>query len=93
MDSVVVRKVKQLPSEEKRSLESLVGRALEDNQQVFILAFTPSLEPDEKARQEAMHGLAQTWEKVEKHMLQHGITDEEFDSAVDKAADEVRCGK
>jgi len=89
MDSVAVRNVKQLPSAEKRSLESLVGQ-LEDNQQVFILAFTPGTVPSAKARADAMRGLTQTWEKIEQHMQKHGITEEEFDAAVDEAVDNVR---
>jgi hypothetical protein len=90
MDSVAVRNVNQLPNDEKRSLESLVGRQLEDNQQVFIMAFTPGLAPSAENRKKAMAGLTQTWAKVEQHMKQHGVTEEEFDAAVDEAVGHVR---
>ena len=93
MDGVAVRDVKQLPSAEKRSLESLVGRPLEDSQQVFILAFTPGIVPSDKARQEALAGLAQTWEKVEQHVQKHPTTEEEFDAAVNEAVENVRRGQ
>jgi hypothetical protein len=92
LDGVAVRNVKQLPSAEKRSLENLVGR-LEDDQQVFILAFTPATVPIAEARQTALRGLNQTWAKVEQHMQKHGITAEESDAAVDEAVDNVRHGQ
>jgi hypothetical protein len=90
MDGVAVRDVKQLPSEEKRSLESIVGRPLEDGQQVFILAFTPGAIPSDRARQEAMAGLAQTWEKVGEHLQKHPTAEAEFDAAVEEAVNHVR---
>lgn len=93
MDSVAVRNVNQLPNDEKRSLESLVGRQLEDNQQVFIMAFTPGVAPSDGARAEAAAGLAQTWQSVGQHMQQHGVTDEQFDAAADEAVEHVRHRK
>ena len=93
MDGVAIRDVKRLPSAEKRSLESLVGRPLEDNQQVFILTFTPGVAPSDPARKEAMAGLAQTWKQVEQHMQTHPTTEAEFDAAVDEAVKHVRRGQ
>jgi hypothetical protein len=90
MDSVALRNVDQLPSAEKRSIENLVGRQLEDNQQVFILAFTPGVAPSDKARAEAMSGLVRTWEKVQRHKQERSVSDEEFDAAVDEAVEHVR---
>jgi hypothetical protein len=93
MNSVAVRDVKQLPSADKRSLENLVGRPLEDDQQVLILAFKPGVVPTHKAREEALAGLVQTWEKVERHMQQHVSTEEAFDAAVEEAIATVRRGQ
>jgi hypothetical protein len=90
MDSVAVRDVKQLPSDQKRSLESIVGRPLEDGQQVFILAFTPGATPSDRARQEAMTGLAQTWKKVREHLQEQPTAEEEFDAAIEEAVKHVR---
>ena len=90
MDSVAIRQVKHLPSAEKRSLENLVGRQLEEDQQVFILAFTPNRDPSESARQAALAGLTRTWEQVEQHRQKHGISDQEFEAAVDEATNKVR---
>jgi hypothetical protein len=93
MDSVAIRDVKQLPGDEKRSLESIVGRRLDDSQQVFILAFTPGVIPSDAARQGAMAGLIQTWESVAQHASAHSTTEEEFDAAVDEAIKHVRRGQ
>jgi hypothetical protein len=90
MDSVAVRSVNEMPIAEKRSLESLVGRQLEDNQQVFIMSYTPGVVPGDEARAAAMAGLSQTWEKVERHMQKHGVTEEEFGAGVDEAVEQVR---
>ena len=93
MDSIAVRNVKQIPRQQKRSLEDLVGRELLDNQQVFILAFTPGVAPTGQARAEAMVGIEKTWAKVDRHMQEQGVTEEEFDAAVDEAVQHVRHGQ
>lgn len=93
MDGVAVRDVKRLPSAEKRSLENIVGRPLGDDQQVFVLAFTPGAVPSAPAREEAMTGIAQTWKKVEENLGKHPTTEEEFDAAIDEAVKHVRREK
>jgi hypothetical protein len=90
MDGIAVRNVKQLPSQQKQSLEDLVGRQLQDDQQVFILAFTPGLAPSDEARAATMAGLKKTWEKVDQHMQTQGITPEEFEEVVNEAVEHVR---
>ena len=89
MDSMAVRNVKQMPRQQKQSLEDLVGRELQDDQKVFILAFTPGVAPTGQARAEAMVGIEKTWAKVDRHMQEQGVTEEEFDAAVDDAVQQV----
>jgi hypothetical protein len=90
LESATVRKVTDLPSDEKRSLESIVGRNLQDNQQVFIMAFTPGVSPNASARAEALAGLKQTGEKVAQHLKAQGISGLEFEAAIDEAVHDVR---
>lgn len=71
-------------------MEGLLGQHLSDNQQVFIMAFTPSVVPGDTARQKARAGLEQTWERVRRHRREQGITDQEFDDAVDEAMRHTR---
>jgi hypothetical protein len=87
---VTVENVRNLQENRKRVLEDILGQKLKENQQVFIMAFTPGTVPTEKDRQEALAGLKETWEKVDRHMKKHGVTGEEFDAAVDEAVKQVR---
>lgn len=89
-EPLAVQNVKDLQANEKRCLEGILGQQLRDQQQVFIMAFTPDVVTDEATRRRALAGLEQTWERVQKHMLDHGITDEEFDAAVDEAMRHIR---
>src|SRR5438067_11337253 len=89
-EPIAVQSVKDIQATGKRWLEEVLGHHLGDNQQVFIMVFTPGAEPTEAARAQARAGLEQTWERVEKHMQQHGISEAEFDDAVDEAMKQVR---
>jgi len=89
-ESVAIQNVKDLQTRERQWLEGMLGRHLQENQQVFIMVFTPGALPDEVTRQRARAGLEKTWEQVDRHMKEHGITDEEFDAAVDEAMEHVR---
>lgn len=89
-EPVAVQNVKDLQANDKRCLEHLLGRQLQANQQVFIMAFTPGLVPDEATRRNALAGIHQIQAKAETHAKAHGITEEEIDAAVDEAMDHVR---
>lgn len=92
-EPVAVQSVKDIQASGKRWLEDVLGRQLESNQQVFIMVFTPGVVPSDERRREALAGLERTWEQVEKHMKAHGITADEFDTAVDEAMEHVRPWK
>ena len=93
MDSIAVCSVNDMPSAEKQSIESLVGRQLEDNQQVFIMAFTPGVAPSDKARAGANGGTIEDLGKgraARADTWRHG---RRIDAAVDEAVDHVRHRK
>lgn len=87
---IALQSVKDIQPTGKHWLEDVLGQHLRDNQQVFIMVFTPGAEPTETARARARAGLEQTWSRVEKHLQEHGISEADFDEAVDEAAREVR---
>lgn len=89
-EPVAVQSVKDIQASGKRWLEDVLGRHLENNQQVFIMVFTPGVVPSDERRREALAGLEKTWERVEKHMKDRGNTADEFDAAVDEAMEHVR---
>src|SRR5947199_2387513 len=87
---ITVESVKDIQATGKRWLEDVLGHHLRDNQQVFIMVFTPGAEPTEAARAQARAGLEQIGARVDEHMQEHGITEAEFDDAVDDAMKHVR---
>ncbi len=87
---LTVRNVKDIQDSDKRCLESLLGRQLQENQQIFILAFTAGVVPDEATRRKALAGIHQIQAKAETYANAHGVTDEEIDAAVDEAMEHVR---
>jgi hypothetical protein len=74
-------------------LEDLLGRPLQEDQQVFIMVLSPGSGPDEEARQAARAGLAAVFRKTAAHASEHGASDDEIDAAVREAARRVRPGK
>ena len=84
--------VGDIDNEERRSLEQLLGQKLQDNQQVYIIAFTPGIVPDDETRRRAVTNLRKIFAKTEQYAKEHGITDEAIDGAVDEAVENVRYG-
>jgi hypothetical protein len=85
--------VVELAGEDRRSVENLLGQPLEDEQEVYVLAFQPGVVPDESARQQALANMRTTFAKAEQHAEGQGADDSEIDEAVDEAMDHVRYGK
>ena len=87
---LTIRNVKDLQDSGKRWLEGVLGRQLQENQQVFIMVFTPGTEPDEAARRRALAAVEGTMAAVEKNLAEQGASGEDFDAAVDEAMEDVR---
>lgn len=87
---VTVQKVDGLQDNGRRWLENVLGEHLNDNQQVFIMVFTPGVEPDEASRRQALAGVKQAMSTVENNLSAAGVSDEEFNAAVDEAMEDVR---
>ena len=51
---LTVQNVKDLQDGGKRWLENVLGQHLKESQQVFIMVFTPGIEPDEASRRLAL---------------------------------------
>ena len=86
----VTRNVSEIQAGEKRWLETLLGQQLRENQQVFIMVFTPNVVPDEGTRRAAAARMDQTFEQADAHARDHGVTTDEADTAVQEAMDHVR---
>ena len=85
--------VGDIESQERRSLEQLLGQQLADDQSVYIVAFNPGIVPDDETRERALANMRKTFAKTEQYAKEHDITDEEVDEIVDEAVEHVRYGK
>lgn len=90
---MTTRNVNDMPNAEREALETLLGKPLESDQQVFVMAYTPNDVPDEKVRQAARLGLQQTFAAVDQYAREHGVTSEEADAAIDEAMERIRPRK
>ena len=89
-EPLTIQCVKDLQDSGKRWLENVLGQHLKENQQVFIMVFTPGVEPDEASRRQALANVKQTMTQVESNLAVEGATGEEFDAALDEAMEDVR---
>ncbi len=90
MDATATRTVNQIPADEKRTLENLLGSALEPQQHVLILTYTPSQAPGDDARQAARARIAHTIAVNQQFAVSEGISAVEADAAVDEAMSHIR---
>jgi hypothetical protein len=89
-EPLTVQSVKDLQDTGKRWLEGILGQHLKENQQVFIMVFTPGIDPDEATRRQSLTRAKATMAQVEKNLAAHGVAGDEFDAAVDEAMEHVR---
>lgn len=87
---MIVRNVRDIPPDEKHSLEHILGEPLRDDQKVCIMAFAPSNAPDEETRRAALERLHRFLDEAEQRAAALGISSEEADAAVEEAMQHVR---
>jgi len=90
MNHVSVDNVDALDDERRRRLEAVVGAPLEQDQQVFIMVYTPNKVPSEEARRKAVGNMRRLFDKADAHADRLGLSDDQIDAAVDAAIDHVR---
>ena len=87
---MTTRNVQDIPSTERAAIETLLGRRLGAEQQVFIMAYTPNVAPDKSVRRAAEQSLERIFQSVDAHGTTQGITPQEADAALDEAMQHVR---
>lgn len=90
MENMLSRNVDEIPEASRRSLESLLGRQLQEHQRVFIMVLDPAGAPSDATRREAAVGLRDIIAMAERHADAQGITEDEADAAVTEAMEHVR---
>jgi hypothetical protein len=89
-EPIAVQSVKDIQPSGKRWLEDVLGQRLEEDQQVFIMVFTPGVLPDDATRRQALARIEGTLAKVDEHGRADGVTPENSDAAVQEAMEQVR---
>lgn len=82
--------VEQIPTDEKRMLEQLLGSPLHSDQNVLILTYTPGQVPDDIVRQAARERIAHTIAVNQQFAANVLVTAEETDAAIEEAFSQVR---
>ena len=88
MGNIAIHRANELPSDARRVVERVLGRVLESDEEVSIMAFSPHDAPTGEARQQLARQLedriARTAESV-RH-----VPDDEQEAAIDDAVSHVR---
>ena len=88
MENIPIQKADELPADARRAVEQVLGRALEHDEEVSIMAFSPHEAPSGEARQALARQLedriAKTAERV------RDVSAEEQEAAIDEAVNHVR---
>ena len=84
-NALTIQSVRDLPDGGKQWLETVLGQHLTEDQQIFVMAFRPSAEPDEATRRQALAAIERTMAEVGKNLEEKGVPDDEFDAAADDA--------
>ena len=84
--------VGDLPSTERSAVESIIGRVLRDDQQVFIVALDVAADPAAAVRHQAWNELEEIIAECHENVRGSGVTLEELDRTIDEACNEVRYG-
>ena len=82
--------VRDLSPEARQVVEQLLGRPLEENEQISLHAYKVSEEPSSAAKQEALRDLRALWARADEKTKD--IPEEEWEEIVDEAMRSVRPG-
>ena len=88
MQTGAIRKAGELPAAAREAIESLLGRALHEDESVSIITYRPKEAPEGPAREAAYRRLLTRVEKTASKA--RDLPEAELDAAVDEAVDSVR---
>ena len=83
--SSFVRRVRDLHSCSRKSLEEEIGLPLKDNQQIFIVIAAPGIVADDETRLKAAAEIEKTIVLARRNADAQGVTEEAIDAAVEEA--------
>ncbi len=89
----LLHNVGDLPSPERSAVEAILGHALRDDQQLYIIALDAAVEPSADIRRQAWYDLEQIIAEAHDNVRDAGVSAEELEQTIDEACDVVRYGK
>jgi hypothetical protein len=89
MGNIAIHKADELPSDARRVVERVLGRVLEPDEEVSIMAFSPHDAPTGEARQKLARQLQDRITRTAES-VRH-IPDDEQEAAIDDALSHVRA--
>ena len=89
----LVHNVGDLRSPERSAVEAIIGHALRDDQQLYIVALDAAIEPTAADRRQAWNELEEIIAEAHDHVRDSGVTPEELEQTIHEACNEVRYGK
>lgn len=88
MENIAIQKADELPSDARRAVEQVLGRALQHDEEVSIMALSPHEAPTGEARQALARQLEDRISKTAERV--RDVSAEEQESAIDEAVKHVR---
>jgi hypothetical protein len=89
----LLHNVGDLPFTERSAVEAIIGHALRDDQQLYIVALDAAVEPADAVRRQAWKELDEIIAEAHDHVRHSEVTPDELDRTIDEACNEVRYGK
>jgi len=89
MGNIAIHKANELPSDARRVVERVLGRVLEPDEEVSIMAFSPHDSPTGEARQKLARQLQDRITRTAKSVS--GVPDDEQEAAINDALNHVRA--
>src|SRR5260370_8628274 len=88
MCSVLIHKANELKPQTRAAVEAELGRSLNDDEDVIIMAFSPHEAPTGEARREAGERLEEYFKRIDN--FPSNVTEEKAETALSEAHKEVR---
>jgi hypothetical protein len=89
MGDIAIHKANELPSDARRAVERVLGRVLEPDEEVSIMAFSPHAAPTGEARRKLARRLEDRISRTAES-VRH-VSDDEQEAAIDEALHHVRA--
>ena len=89
MGDIAIHKANELPSDTRRAVERVLGRVLEPDEEVSIMAFSPHDAPTGEARQRLARQLEDRITRTAESV--RDVPDNEQEAAIDEALHHVRA--